>query len=154
MIVQERKKIKGIALIEVIVALSILVTGILSSYFLIIRALASYRLIADRLVAANLIQEKIESVRQIRDNNYANWNQSYKSNRAWSWDKNVNCSYVNCNESIDFNNKIYKRTTTITKAQGGKEIIIKVNVNYETRGQNYTLEAEDHLFDWADMPIP
>ena len=151
---RERKKIKGIALIEVIVALSILVTGILSSYFLIIRALASYRFIADRLVAANLIQEKIESVRQIRDNNYANWSQAYKNHLAWSWDKNVNCSYVNCNESINFNNKIYQRKTTITKTQGRKEVIIKVNIDYETRGQNYTLSAEDHLFDWADMPIP
>ena len=51
------KEKKGIALIEVIVALSILVTGILSSYFLII-SFSELSFYCDRL-AANLIQEKL-----------------------------------------------------------------------------------------------
>lgn len=143
--------LKGISLVETMVALGILLVGILSSYFLLVRALSSYRLIEDRLVAANLAQEKIEEIRQIRDNNYANWyNDYYLGGGSWQWNKNINCNNINCNESSLFNK--FQRITNINYRQNNKEIVINVTVNWKTRGQDFSYQAESHLFDWANLP--
>jgi len=147
---KKRKFFKGMSLIESMAALSILLVGVLSSYFLLMKALASYRFIEDRLIAANLAQQKIEEIRQIRDNNYANWYSDYVINKgSWSWNRNINCSYIKCNET--FFNK-FTRLTTISSRQSNKEIVITVTINWTSRDQNFSYIAESHLFDWANLP--
>ena len=147
---KKRKFFKGMSLIESMAALSILLVGVLSSYFLLMKALASYRFIEDRLIAANLAQQKIEEIRQIRDNNYANWYQDYVVNRrSWSWNRNLNCNYIRCNETL-FNK--FNRVTTISSRQNNKEIVIIVTISWTTKDQSFNYKTESHLFDWANLP--
>jgi len=76
------KKSRGFTLVEALVALSILLTGIISGFILVTRALYNAKVIQDRLTASFLAQEGIELVRKIRDTNYVkningvstNWN--------------------------------------------------------------------------------
>jgi prepilin-type N-terminal cleavage/methylation domain-containing protein len=147
---KKRKFFKGMSLIESMAALSILLVGVLSSYFLLMKALASYRFIEDRLIAANLAQQKIEEIRQIRDNNYANWYRDYVINKgSWSWNRNLNCNYIRCNETL-FNK--FNRVTTISSRQNNKEIVIIVTISWTTKDQSFNYKAESHLFDWANLP--
>ncbi|MGE4554570.1 MAG: hypothetical protein AB7D02_00295 [Candidatus Paceibacterota bacterium] len=148
--INKKRILKGISLIETLTALGILMVGILSSYFLLMRALYSYKFIEDRLIAANLAQEKIEEIRQIRDNNYANWYSDYLAGRSWQWNKNLNCNFINCNETNLFNK--FQRITSLTYRQSNKELVIVVTLNWETRGHSFTYQAESHLFDWANLP--
>ncbi len=142
--------LKGISLVETMVALGVLLVGILSSYFLLMRTLSSYRFIEDRLFAANLAQKKIEEIRQIRDNNYANWYDEYVRNRrSWQWNRNINCNYIKCDETI--NNK-FRMITNLGYRSNNKELVITVTVSWQTKGQNFSLTAESHLYDWANLP--
>jgi type II secretory pathway pseudopilin PulG len=60
-------------LIEALVAISILIIGIISSFSLINHALYNANVIEDRLTAVYLAQEGLELVREIRDSNYVKW---------------------------------------------------------------------------------
>jgi len=77
-----KRKYNAFTLVEALVALSILLTGIISGFILVTRALYNAKVIQDRLTASFLAQEGIELVRKIRDTNYVkningvstNWN--------------------------------------------------------------------------------
>lgn len=63
-------KNKGQGLLETIVAIGIILTGLVSSLTLVIFTLSASRQSADAIIASNLAWEGIEVVRNIRDSNY------------------------------------------------------------------------------------
>ena len=65
-----REKSGGFALIEVIVAVSLITTGLIAAYTLIVSTISSTTYASHRLTAAYLAQEGIELVRNIRDTNW------------------------------------------------------------------------------------
>jgi len=65
-----QNKKNGFTLVECLVAISILMVGILSSFILVTRALFNATVIEQRLTASFLAQEGIELVRNIRDTNF------------------------------------------------------------------------------------
>src|SRR3989344_5121402 len=64
-----RLLLTGFTLLETVVALGVLVTGIASVFSLSLQAIANASVSKNKLVAINLAQEGIELVRQIRDTN-------------------------------------------------------------------------------------
>lgn len=72
------KQQTGLTLIEVIIALAVITTGVISSLTLTSYNLTTVFASETRLVAANLAREGIEAVRQLRDSNWLAgypWNQ-------------------------------------------------------------------------------
>lgn len=63
-------KQSGFTLVEALVAISVLIVGILSSFLLVNRVLYTMTNISDRLTASFLAQEGMELVRNIRDTNF------------------------------------------------------------------------------------
>lgn len=68
--ISKSKKNRGFALMEVIVALFLITTGIIGSYVLINSSISSTTLASHRFTAAYLAQEGVELVRNIRDTNW------------------------------------------------------------------------------------
>ena len=60
---------KGQALVESIVAISIITVGLLGTFNLLSRSLSLNRMVSDRYIAANLGAEGIETVKNLIDNN-------------------------------------------------------------------------------------
>jgi hypothetical protein len=74
--ISKQENIKSFALIEVIVALFIITTGIIGTYILLISTISSTNYATNRFTAAYLAQEGIELVRNVRDTNWiqlAHW---------------------------------------------------------------------------------
>src|SRR3989338_4555341 len=62
-------RFKGVVLVEVIVAISIVLTGIVATYTLATRAIGLNRIVAERHVATYLAAEGIEIVKNFIDSN-------------------------------------------------------------------------------------
>lgn len=167
---------KGFTLVEALIAMSILIVGIISSFILVTRALYNTNIIQDRLTASFLAQEGLELVRNLRDSNFVkkingqtiNWNAGLTSGKyRISTDINsgtISLSPDNINDPLYFHDDTgffdysssggmltsFSRTIEI-QTVSSDELRIIVTVNWQTKGITYTLQAEDHLFNW--LPI-
>lgn len=70
-----RKK-HGFSLVEVIIAVAIIITGLISVVALINSSVSGIRINKSRTIAASLAQEGLEVVRNIRDNNWLAYKRS------------------------------------------------------------------------------
>lgn len=122
---------KGFTLMEVIVAISILVIGLLGVFFVVQNITFSSQINSSKLTAAYLAQEGIEMVRNKRDSNWL---------AGVSWDSNLS----HPPETIW--NK-FTRTITITPGPDNQRII-KVNVSWRERGKDYSVKAQTELYNW------
>ena len=117
-----KNNFKGFTLVEALVAITILITGILSALTLVTRALYSTSIIQDRIIASFLAQEGIEFIRQKRDTNFIEKFQG--DDRDWFYGLEEG-TYV-----IDATNMALK------KVEPGKSSNFKYNsengYNYET----------------------
>lgn len=75
----------GVGLIEAVVAIGILVTGIVSIVSLSENNLVYSRGVGDRLIAVNLAREGVEAVRSLRDDNWLN-GRTNNSGQPDAWD--------------------------------------------------------------------
>jgi len=166
-------KNKGFTLVEALIAMSILIIGIISSFILVTRALYNTSIIQDRLTASFLAQEGLELVREIRDSNYinrinngtGNWNDglqrgTYRISFENRLEKITNSSeatlYFHDDTGLfDYNSTggvltSFNRQIEI-KQISDHELRITVTVSWQTKGIGYELQAEDHLFDWLPL---
>ena len=77
---------RGFSLIEVIVAVSILSTGIVASTALINRTISAGLVVRNQLVAVNLAQEGMEVIHNIRHTNWiedAEWDDGLIPGNSW-----------------------------------------------------------------------
>jgi type II secretory pathway pseudopilin PulG len=167
------KSKRGFTLIEALIAISILIIGIVSSFILVTRALYNTNIIQDRLTASFLAQEGLELVRQIRDSNYLN-----KINGgSINWDNNLapgtyRISFENGLEKIQSPNEAqlyfhddsglfnyissdgkltsFSRKINIEQISSD-ELKITTIINWQTKGSEYTIQVEDHLFNWLPL---
>jgi len=153
----------GFTLLETIVAVGLIVTGLISSLALINTSLVYVSNVQDRLVAANLAMEGIEIVRNIRDNNWhqgAAWDRGLEENgtyrAAYDSTRIVHGEDINAPMLLD-NNGFYRyyvgaitpfvRKISISK-QHDDEMLIVSEVSWKRRNKDYKISAEEHLFNW------
>jgi len=150
------KKMKGFSLIEVLIAISILLVGVLSAFALVSKSLASAPIIQDRLVASFLAQEKLEEIRRIRDTNFLEILNPADpddpiSPASGHWHTGIDNS-LSDNVQVMGEGTYFKRDVDVDiDTDANKELIVKCKVSWETKGHEYHFWAEDHLFNWINI---
>ena len=164
-------------MVEALIALSILTIGILSSFILVSKALYNVTIIKDRLTASFLAQEGIELVRQIRDTNMlkrldnetVRWDEGLKEGK-YIIDSGVlngepiklipvtseeapNLKYDNISRIYNYDTgeeTSFNRVIQITKISKD-ELRIECLLKWKSKGVDFNLTVEDHLFDWLKI---
>lgn len=172
------KKQKAFTLIEVLIAITILIVGIISGFVLVTRALYNVAVIKDRLTASFLAQEGIELTRQIRDSNFlrilneqsADWRDGLGDGTyiieskidsegliglvAIGEDENPIFFYDNVFKIYNYNNN-GEPTDFIRKIEietiGNDEIRVESIMQWKTRTIDFDLTVEDHLYNWMKL---
>lgn len=169
--------LSAFTLVEALIAMSILIIGIISSFILVTRALYNTSIIQDRLTASFLAQEGLELVREIRDSNYIKKINGGSNGWADGLQSGIyRISFENGLEKITdlseatlyFHDDTglfdyipeggvltsFNRQIQIDPIPGSdQELRITVIVSWQTKGINFNhgLQAEDHLFDWLPL---
>jgi len=170
-----KKRQKAFTLVEVLIAISILTTGILSGFILVTKVLYNTAVIQDRLTASFLAQEGIELTRQIRDSNFlkimdgesVEWkdrlgDDSYTIESKAESGQPITLASVAPGEESNFllydnDTRIYNYTTgepttfnreiKITTINDD-EILVESIMKWKTKNIDFSLTVEDHLFNW------
>ena len=155
-------KNKGQALLEAIIAISVLTSGFLGILTLLSRSLSLNRVVSDNYTATYLAAEGIEVVKNLVDTNRIlrrSWNtglsdssfevehfsQSLETdqNRFLLYDPNTHLYSYNGPTQTNF-----KRKVTIALI-GSDEIKVNSLVSWTTRGGgSFSMNLEDHFFNW------
>lgn len=152
---------KGQLLIESGVAIGILVVGLLGVIGLLSRSLSLNNVVSSQYVASNLAVEGIEVVKNLIDANiiqYKPWNEGINSgsyevifdslvldlnqDRFLLFDSTGNSYNYQTGQPTPF-----KRVIQITNI-GSDEIKVNSAVNWQIRGGSYSINLEDHFFNW------
>lgn len=155
-------KQEGFTLIESMIAIGLIVTGVVGILTLINRSLGFSGLAYDRLVAANLAQEGVEVVRNIRDTNWIKqrpWNNGLgMGTYQVDYSSQALQSYTNQPLLIDgetglFNYAAGNTTSYFRKVEltpiSSDEIQVQITVSWTGRGGGqFNTVVEDHLFNW------
>jgi len=161
---QKTKKIyqRGFTLVESMIAVGLIVTGVMGILTLISRSLGFSGLAYNRLVAANLAQEGVEVVRNMRDTNWLNqqtWDNglsdgtyqvTYASQTLQGYadqplllDENTGLFNYETGKEM-----LYKRKIELTH-MSRNELRVRVTISWIGRGGGkFDTVIEDHLFNW------
>ncbi|MFA5083927.1 MAG: hypothetical protein WC475_00875 [Candidatus Paceibacterota bacterium] len=152
---------KGQLLIESGVAISILVVGLLGIFGLLSRSLSLNNVVSSQYIASNLAAEGIEVVKNLIDGNVVQldpWNQGINSG---SYEVAYDSLALNPSQDryllLDSTGNIYnyqtgqptpfKRTIQIINV-GSDEIRVNSIVDWQIKGGSYSVNLEDHFFNW------
>ena len=163
-------RFKGVVLVEVIVAISIVLTGIVATYTLATRAIGLNRVVAERHIATYLAAEGIEMVKNFIDSNVLAgqpWNRGLSDGRY-----ELDYSSANNMFSLVLTGAIvrplnydpatghylfsgsfpatrFRRLITLANLGGGNELRVESRVDWETRGgATFAVDLENHFFNW------
>ncbi len=160
----------GFTIVEIIIAISVLSFGIILAYNAFSTIIISTYNISSHFTAAYLAQEGVEIVRNIRDNNFIN-------NITWSTGLTGSPCDLGCmadyktetsGQITSYNNvffglnndgfysydigavpTIFQRKITISAVSGTSDALnIAVLVMWNYRGQAYSFEADEYLYNW------
>jgi len=168
---------KSFTLMEAIVAIFVITTGIVGVLGLVTQTIASSTFSKDKLIAAYLAQEGIEIVRNIRDTNWLNnltWDTNldlgdfqadYSSSNLTSC--SAPCDYGSPGTNLQFlkidggfykysplgTETKFKRKITISKADVADtppyyRKNIKVEVFWQEKEKIYSVPAQENLYNW------
>lgn len=153
---------KGQAIVEAIVAISILVMGLLGIFSLVSRSLSLNRVIADQSTATHLAAEGIELVKNLIDTNVIQgkpWNLGLALG-DYEMDFNDSALAPNQNRKLNFDSgsgqysydfgapTVFRRVITITQPTP-EEIKVNSLLKWVTRGSGeFEINLEDHFFNW------
>lgn len=158
-----KKRFGGFTLVETLVALLILSTGIMGIFVLISRDLSIASLIKNELIASHLTQEGIEVVRNLRDSDWhaertfgfsipdGTWIIQWNSSSLMALGSNPVLNKEGASGIYSYDSgtpTLFKRKITISTASGGEEKIITVRIEWVERGVNKLVQAEKHLYNW------
>ena len=166
-----KKNIKGFTLLEVVVAIGLVVSGLISVLALIAQTTRDIRGADNRLIAAQLSQEAIEVVVAIRDANWINedpWTQNIRLTSRGTVDYNstsvrevVTTRFCLLRDATGYYihgtsstcNTIFSRHLEIADGVDGggspyREIKSVVEWQEGTRTKSVTVI--DHLYDWYE----
>ena len=169
---------RAFTLIEVLVAITILIVGIISGFVLVTRALYNVAVVKDRLTASFLAQEGIELTRQMRDSNFlrilneesADWRDglgdgTYIIESKVDSEGSIELVTIGEDETpilfYDDALKIYnyndngEPTVFIRKIEietvSDDEIRVESIMQWKTRTIDFDLTVEDHLYNWMKL---
>ena len=163
----------GQAMVEAMVALTIIVVGILGIFTLTSRSLSLNRVDADRYVAVNLANEGIELVKNLLDDNITSdaqpWNYLPGFNSDGNYEIDYNdpglssiggvgsaryfyfskdgSGYYRYPESGEQANTSFQRVINITTNGRADHIKAVSTVYWVSRGSSYSFSVEDHFYD-------
>lgn len=137
----KRPNKKGFTLLEVLMAIFILTVAVGASYILIQKTFLASALTQSKLIAYYIAQEGIENIRNIRDTNWLNgaaWNEGIPGQQT------ENIYFMDGSESK------FERTTYVSVNEDLMQVSVKVN--WEEKGNNYSVEALNNLYNWYEEP--
>ncbi len=174
-----KKRQKAFTLIEVLVAITILIIGIISGFVLVTRALYNVAVIKDRLTASFLAQEGIELTRQIRDSNFlrilnneesADWRDgladgTYIIESKVDSEGSIELAEEDQDRIFFYNEtlRIYnydnngepttfnRKIKITTIPDSDDEIRVESIMQWKTRTIDFDLTVEDHLYNWMKL---
>lgn len=153
---------RGMILVETMIAISVLVTGLLGIFSLMSRSLSLNRVIMDQEIAVNLAAEGIELVKNKLDGNILQrlpWNDGINPGE-YEIDFDKEMLLPNENRKIRYDSSlseyVYDRGETtkfirIIKIEmaGNDEIEVNSVVSWVTRGSgSFSINLEDRFFNW------
>ena len=160
---------KSFSLLEVILAVTFLMVGVVSILGLVVAVLSTVTSARNNVIAAQLAQEGVEIVRSLRDSNWQAiiaWNSGFI--------RTGSCPGLSCvwrvhwlsnslqppagnppllyDSSLGYNYNsgaatIFSRAVTISEITAD-ELQVIVEVTWSERGQNRSVKVEDRLFNW------
>jgi type II secretory pathway pseudopilin PulG len=150
---------KSFTLIETIIAIFILTTGILALSSLISYFISTSSISSQRLIAAYLAQEGIEIVRNLRDTNLLNgrnWDYGL-SNGDWQadYDDSTLSPYAGSFLNLETNGFYgygsgtqtnFKRKINLQKS--GDVLKVTVEVSWQEKGRSHSLTAQENIYNW------
>ena len=159
----KRDNLNSFSVVEVLIALSILLVGILGNVALMVRTLDTSILTLQKLTAAELAQEGVEIVRNIKDSKVISGSvDSWFANLSGSYYADYNDHQLNPilpGDPVPFlkkdengffnydsgNPTIYKREIKIEKIDDHH---LRVNsiVSWSHKGINFSVNVENHLY--------
>jgi len=156
----------GFTIIEVMVAIFIITTGMLGAFNLIQQTIFFTATSSSRLVAAYLAQEGIEIVRNIRDSNWleeeSDWDEGINAISDYRIDYQslefpdttcslgagnylkYNGSLYNCSSGL---NSRFKRKIIVSKPSDDM-LEVSVLVEWQERGAPHQVTAQENLYNW------
>ncbi|MBD3282228.1 MAG: prepilin-type N-terminal cleavage/methylation domain-containing protein [Candidatus Portnoybacteria bacterium] len=157
---------KGFTLMEVIVSIAIVLTGLIGSIGLIFFSVSGISYNENRLMASNLAQEGIEIVRNIRDSNWLSYKRGADEWRDGLAEGQWRVEYSNTNllsyedqylkrDSNGFyqyqigDNTVFKRTITIEHIESNQIRVIS-KVDWQTKGRDQSFSLEARLYNWLE----
>lgn len=155
----------GQALIEVLVAISVLTVGFLGIVTLLSRALSLSRVVSDSYTATYLAAEGIEITKNIVDAQFLGprrgWNSAVSpGDFEAEYDSLTLNAYAGRKLLLDPQTKIYsykngvltpfiRKITIAFVGSGQQEIIVNSEVDWPTRGGGgSSVNLEDHFYNW------
>lgn len=155
----------GQALIEVLVAISVLTVGFLGIVTLLSRALSLNRVVSDSYTATYLAAEGIEVTKNIVDAQFMGskrgWNSAVSpGNFEAEYDSLTLSTYAGRRLLLDPQTKVYsykngvltpftRKITVAFVGSGQQEIIVNSEVDWPTRGGGESsVNLEDHFYNW------
>lgn len=154
---------KGQLLIESGIAISILVVGLLGILGLLSRSLSLNNVVSSQYIASNLAAEGIEVVKNLLDANVIQfksaWNDGFSSGSFEVEYNTINLplnTYQDRFLSFDPSTHTYNYGTgqltpykrDIEIINNGDEIQVNSIVSWQIRGGSYSINLEDHFFNW------
>ncbi len=167
-------------IVELMVALGVVTMGVMAMVALLARSLSLNRVVADQYTATYLASEGIEVVKNIIDHNVIRalsgepvaWNDNIENGMyevEYDTDENgccVNDIASGAERKLLFDSDTgffgygagagtsFTRLVRITRV-GDNELNVSSVVNWTTRGGgSFSVELEDHFFNWAPIPSP
>lgn len=160
---KNRSSLRGQAIIESMVAISVLVMGFMGMFSLLNQSFGLSRVISDNYTATYLASEGVEIVRNLLDANtirgVAPWNRDVGAGE-WELDWQSGGLTPNGNRTFTFDDaqKTYsygagsatpfRRLIRITQVSAD-QVRVESIVSWTTRGGGaFTVALEDHFFNW------
>jgi len=132
----------GFTLIEVVVAVSVLLIGVLGTFTVVQNITFSSRINSSKLTAAYLAQEGLELVRNQRDTNWLE--DMYLQPVSWDNNKVDLMEFINTLPTT----VLGKFTREIDIEDRGDYIVVSVTVSWQERGSPYSITAKTELYNW------
>lgn len=157
---------KGQLLIEAIIAIGLIIIGLTGVLAFLSSSLSLNRVVSDQLVGTYLAEEGVELTKNILDSNLKQgnpWNYGFTQDQDYLVDNSNQSLRVwldtpllyepnKASTHFGYNYEsgrptIFKRTIHITPI-GSNEIQVKSIVKWSERGGQFTIELDDHFFNW------
>jgi len=155
----------GQMMVEMMIAMSILIVGVLGMIELLNQSLRLNKIVTSQYIASNLAMEGIEVVKNLIDHNFIAeqpFNQDL-ANRDYEVDYNLsltpyNGRFLRFDEATGLygysmgEETLYKRKIVIENIANSADEYDQIRVNsivsWEIRGFNNDINVEDHFFNW------